>query len=131
MRAVPPRDASTHPAPIICVTMAMTARLIRATSLADAIALPFQTVVGMAFAKQAKAPAAPQTATQGLSRSEGSNAPLVSANRRGDMGEVVANVKWDAGGDNTDEKLNETNCAGPESGLDEGSWMITSTLTRA
>ena len=47
------------------------------------------------------------------------------------MGEVVANVKWDAGGDNTDEKLNETNCAGPESGLDEGSWMITSTLTRA
>ena len=85
----------------------------------------------MAFAKQAKAPAAPQTATQGLSRSEGSNAPLVSANRRGDMGEVVVNVKWDAGGENTDEKLNETNWAGPESGLDEGSWMITSTLTRA
>ena len=111
--------------------MAMTARLIRATSLADAISLPFQTVVGMAFAKQAKALAALQTATRGLSRSEGSNAPLVSANRRGEMGEVVANVKWDAGGDNTDEKLNETNWAGPESGLDEGLWMITSTLTRA
>ena len=131
MRAVPPRDASTHPAPIICVTAAMTVRLIRATSLVDAIALPFQTVVGMAFAKQAKAPAAPQTMTQGLSRLEGRNAPLVSTNRRGEMGEVVANVKWDAGGDNTDEKLNETNWAGPESGLDEGSWMITSTLTRA
>ena len=131
MRAVPPRDASTHPAPIMCVTTAMTAPLIRATSLVDGIALPFQTVVGMAFAKQAKAPAALQTATQGLSCSEGSNAPLVSANRRGEMGEVVANVKWDAGGDNTDEKLNKTNWAGPKSGLDEGLWMITSTLIRA
>jgi len=58
---------------------AMTARLILATSLADAIALPFQTVVGMAFAKQGKAPAAPQIATRGLSRSEGSDAPLVVA----------------------------------------------------
>ena len=131
MRAVPPRDTSTHPAPIICVTAAMTVWLIRVISLADAIALPFQTVVGMAFAKQAKAPAAPQTATRGLSRLEGSNAPLVSANRRGEMGEVVANAKWDAGGDDTDEKMNETNWAGPKSGLDEESWMITSTLTRA
>ena len=88
----------------------MTAQLMCETSLADVIALPFQTVVVMVFVKQAKAPAAPQTATRGLSCLEGSNVPLVSANRRGEMGEVVSNVKWDAGGDNTDEKLNETNC---------------------
>ena len=75
----------------------MTSRLIRVTSLADAIALSFQTIVGMTFEKQAKAQAAPQTETQGLSSSEGSNATLVSANRRGEMGEVVANVKWDTG----------------------------------
>jgi hypothetical protein len=79
MRAVPPRDASTHPARRILVTTAMTARQIRATSLADAIALPFQTVAEMVFAKKAKAPAVLQTAPRGLSRSEGSNAPLVLA----------------------------------------------------
>lgn len=79
MRAVPPRDASTHPARRILVTTAMTARQIRATSLADATALPFQTVAEMVFAKKAKAPAVLQTAPRGLSRSEGSNAPLVLA----------------------------------------------------
>jgi len=61
------------------VTTAMTARLIRATSSADATALPFQTVVGMAFAKKVRAKCAPKTAPRGLSRSEGSYAPLVSA----------------------------------------------------
>lgn len=77
MHAVPPRDASTHLAPRILVTTAMTARLIRATSSADATALPFQTVAGMAFAKKVRATAALQTAPRGHSRSEGSNAPLV------------------------------------------------------